>query len=41
MSHKNQMDRQRKDYPFTARQRRQKIGKRLSRKQTRKASRNL
>lgn len=36
MSHKQQVDKQREGFPFTARQKRRKLGNRISRKQARK-----
>jgi len=41
MSAKTELDRKKPTYPWTARQRRQKVSKRLTRKNARKASRNL
>ena len=41
MSHKSMADKSHKDYPWTARQRRTKTGKRKLRKQTRVRTRNL
>lgn len=39
MSHKSELDKAREGYPFTARQKRMKISKRLQRKSVRKALR--
>ena len=41
MSAKTELDRKKPTYPWTARQRRQKANKRLTRKNLRKSTRNL